>query len=180
MTSLPPRPIKTLTLSLTALLVAIAFLALHAGGPAAQAQEPSPTATGTASVTPSPTPSGTRTATDCAGTIKGGQTVPAVSGATVRLPASGTYDILINPPGAADPTFTVCHAESKARVTINALTCREVSESVPQQSGALLIAQIVESCTTSATAGATAVATPPPGGIQPPNTGSAGLAQSDN
>ena len=101
--------------------------------------------------------------------------MPTASGTTVWLPSGGTYDVLINPPGATDPTFTVCHAESQARVTINAVTCREVSESVPNPSGALLIGQIVESCTTSAVAGTTAVATQTPGSIQPPNTGDAGL-----
>jgi hypothetical protein len=39
----------------------------------------------------------------------------------------------------------------------------------------LIVAQIVESCTTTATAGSTAVATQTPGTIQPPSTGEAGL-----
>jgi hypothetical protein len=176
LTAMRPRSIAMLTFSFAVTAFALTFLALHLGVPAAQAQEPSPTLSATASPTPSATPTGTRTPTSCAGTSKGGQTVPAVSGATVRLPAGGTYDVLINPPGTADPTFTVCHAESLARVTINALTCREVGESVPNASGALIVAQIVESCTTSEVAGATAVATPPSGAIQPPNTGNAGLA----
>jgi hypothetical protein len=61
-------------------------------------------------------------------------------------------------------------------VTINALTCREVSEQVPDASGALIIAQIVESCTTSAVAAATTTATPTTGAIAPPSTGDGGLA----
>jgi hypothetical protein len=100
--------------------------------------------------------------------------VTASGSSSVTLPAGGTYDITTGT-GAGDPTFTVCHKESQARVTINAQTCREVSESVPNASGALIIAQIVESCTTTATAGSTAVATQTPGTIQPPSTGDAGL-----
>jgi hypothetical protein len=98
----------------------------------------------------------------------------------VRLPA-GTFNITVSAAGGADPTFTVCHVESQARVTIALLTCREISESIPSQpgvaSGAFLIAQIVESCTTSGTAGVTG--TPPAGAtaIQPPNTGDGGLAR---
>jgi hypothetical protein len=103
--------------------------------------------------------------------------VSALGGASVTLPAGGTYDVLSGPSGAADPTFTVCHKESLARVTINAETCREVSESVPNASGALIVAQIVESCTTTATAGSTVVATQTTGAIQPPSTGDAGLAR---
>ena len=176
MTSLRPRLIGMLTLSFTLAAFALAFLALNHGAPA-QAQEPSPTPTGTGTVSPttSPTPTGTRTATDCSGKVKGGQTVPASGGTTVRLPASGNYDVITNPPGIGDPTFTVCHAESLARVTINAVTCREVSESVPNQTGAILIAQVVESCTTAAVAGATATSSQAPSTIQPPNTGEAGL-----
>jgi hypothetical protein len=101
----------------------------------------------------------------------------AASGSTsVTLPAGGTYDITAGT-GAGDPTFTVCHKESQARVTINARTCREVGESVPDASGALIIAQIVESCRTTAVAGSTSVPGQTPGGIQPPSTGDAGFAR---
>jgi hypothetical protein len=158
------------------LLAGLAFVARDAAGTSvARAQEPSPTATRTAAATTSPTPSGTAAAGTCSGAIKGGQTVPATGGASVTLPAGGTYDILAGPTDSGDPTFTVCHKESQARVTINAQTCREVGESVPQASSALIVAQIVESCTTTAVAGSTAVATQTPGAIQPPSTGDAGL-----
>lgn len=173
---------KLMLLALPALFAAAVLVGWQAGGPgSAQAQEPSPTPTRTATPAASPTPSGTPAASTCAGNIRGNnQTVPAVSGATVRLPAGGDYDVIINPPGAAEPTFTVCHEQSLARVTINAVTCREISESVPNQSGAIIVAQIVESCMTGAAAPAPAVSTtPPPGGITPPNTGDAGLADLD-
>jgi hypothetical protein len=174
--SLSPRQIKLATLSLVVLLAALAFVARHAGDTSiARAQEPSPTATRTATAIASATPSGTAAAGTCSGAIRGGQTAPAPGGASITLPAGGTYDILTGPSGEPDPTFTVCHKESQARVTINAQTCREVSESVPNASGALIVAQIVESCTTTATAGSTAVATQTPGAIQPPSTGEAGL-----
>jgi hypothetical protein len=176
LTSLRPRSLGLLTLSVVLAAFALAFFALNHGGPA-QAQEPSPTPTGTGTVSPttSPTPTGTRTATDCSGKLKGGQTVPGAAGATIKLPGSGNYDVIINPPGTGDPTFTVCHVETQVRVTINALTCREISESVPNQSGAILIGQIVESCQTGAVAGATAISSQAPSTIQPPNTGDAGL-----
>jgi hypothetical protein len=163
---------------LPALIISIALLQSRGAAPMlVYAQEPSPTAAVSATPAASPTPSGTALPFECAGRTRGGQTVPAVSGATVTLPAGGSYDVLINPPGAAEPTFTVCHGESQARVTINALTCREVSEQVPDASGALIIAQIVESCTTSAVAAATTTATPATGAIAPPSTGDGGLAE---
>jgi hypothetical protein len=171
-----------------ALSLGAAFFAWHTGALApANAQEPSPTptrtatpaATGTVAATPRATEAPAVAATpfpECEGAIRGGQTIAAVSGASVTLPSGEEYDLFINPPGAAEPTFTVCHADSQARVTINALTCREVSESVPDASGALIIARIVESCTTTASAGSTAVATQVSGNtIAPPNTGDGGL-----
>jgi hypothetical protein len=107
--------------------------------------------------------------------VAGGQTVTVVGTTTVRLPAGGRYDVIVAPAGAAEPAFTVCHAESLSRVTINATTCREMSESIPNASGALIIAQIVESCSTGGqVAGATAVPSQT-GGISPPSTGDGGL-----
>lgn len=191
MASPTARHSKLTLLGISGLFALLALLTWHiAGSSNARAQEPSPTPTrtatpvasptvsSTAAASPSPTPSGTAAATACAGNITGGQTftVPG-SATTVRLPA-GTFAITVSGAGA-DATFTACHVESQARVTIGLLTCREISESIPSQpgvaSGAFLIAQIVESCTTSGTAGVTG--TPAAGGstIQPPNTGDAGL-----
>jgi hypothetical protein len=187
------RHSKLTLLAISGLFALLALLTWQvAGSSNARAQEPSPTPTrtstpsasptvsSTASASPSPTPSGTAAATACAGNLTGGQTVTVQgSQTTVRLPA-GTFNITVSAAGSADATFTVCHVESQARVTIGLLTCREISESIPSQpgvaSGAFLIAQIVESCTSSGTAGVTG--TPAAGGsaIQPPSTGSAGLA----